>query len=123
MKKSKNKHSTKSLKQLESQLISSLTAVCEQAKQQIEGFIWLTHQSKAQCFEQSLIVTCVFDTKKNQQQAIVQLAKLQHDIIKAMQLLDLHIVSQQIQFDNEESCKFQHNGNWAQRLVDKSVRH
>ncbi|WP_224798455.1 hypothetical protein [Idiomarina abyssalis] len=48
-------------KKLEREIIRELTQVCEVAKFEHEGFIWLTHEVDYQRFPQSLKVTLVFN--------------------------------------------------------------
>jgi hypothetical protein len=48
-------------KKLEREIIRELTRVCEDAKFDHEGFIWLTHEVDYQRFPQSLKVTLVFN--------------------------------------------------------------
>ncbi|MGM7319143.1 hypothetical protein [Idiomarina sp. ST10R2A5] len=48
-------------KKLEREIIRELTQVCEAAKFEYEGFIWLTHEVDYQRFPQSLKVTLVFN--------------------------------------------------------------
>lgn len=50
----------KSDKQLERRIVHALTQVCEAAKADYSGFIWLTHTVNYQRFPQSLKVTLVF---------------------------------------------------------------
>lgn len=48
-------------KKLDREIIRELTQVCEDAKFDHEGFIWLTHDVDYQRFPQSLKVTLVFN--------------------------------------------------------------
>lgn len=48
-------------KKLEREIIRELTRVCEEAKFDHDGFIWLTHEVDYQRFPQSLKVTLVFN--------------------------------------------------------------
>lgn len=48
-------------KKIEREIIRELTQVCEEAKFDHDGFIWLTHEVDYQRFPQSLKVTLVFN--------------------------------------------------------------
>ncbi len=48
-------------KKIEAAIVQSLTQVCDQALDSIEGFSWLTHQVNYKDFPRSLNITCVFD--------------------------------------------------------------
>lgn len=48
-------------RKIEREIIRELTRVCETAKFDHDGFIWLTHAVDYQRFPQSLIVTLVFN--------------------------------------------------------------
>ncbi len=48
----------------------ALTEVCEQALEQVPGFIWLTHEVNYQRFPDSLQVICVFDNRESLQRAV-----------------------------------------------------
>jgi len=48
-------------KKIEREIIRELTRVCEEAKFDHPGFIWLTHEVDYQRFPQSLKVTLVFN--------------------------------------------------------------
>ena len=80
---------TKTDKKTDKLIRQALTQCCEQAKDEITGFSWLTHQVNYADFPNSLVVTCMFETQeqliaaqhkgdKNQLQTIIinQLTKL-----------------------------------------------
>lgn len=56
---------TKTEKKLESQIIFSLTEACEQAKQLIPGFLWLTHKVDYKKINNSLTIYCVFNSSQH----------------------------------------------------------
>jgi len=110
----------KTTKKIDDNVCKALTIVCEQAKNEIDGFIWLTHRANYTNFPASLVITCVFDLDLE----IIALKendldeKLTTDIQK--QLLKVGIVlknvRQNVNFDSEESCLREHQGQWANRL-------
>lgn len=112
----------KSDKKIERALIQALEQVCEHTldEQLAPGFEWLTHSVNFKQFSHSLMITCVFDTHTNSQQATRDSSAkgLAARIISALaqQGIVLAKPKLQIQFDNEANCAQQHNGNWALRL-------
>jgi len=54
----------KSDKKTENLIIQVLTQGCEQAKDEVTGFSWLTHQVNYTNFPNSLVVTCMFATEQ-----------------------------------------------------------
>lgn len=108
-------------KKIEQQLSAALTQVCENALKELTGFQWLTHLVKYPKVENTLKIICVFDTKAN-------LALFNADNKKQQQLnshiqtelaninITLKNINRHIFYDNEEACRFEHNGNWASRL-------
>ncbi len=110
----------KSDKKLDNQIIKALTEVCHHALEDIDGFQWLTHTVNFDNVEQSLKVTCVFDSnrqladyaKSNNKNYLVQLiaSKLANIGLK------LSNVNNQVELDSEESCRLYHAGNWQKRL-------
>ncbi|MGS2720525.1 Fis family transcriptional regulator [Paraglaciecola aestuariivivens] len=111
----------KTVKKLDNNLVKALTQVCEEAKQQIFGFEWLTHTADYSNFPASLQITCVFDT----QQSVSQMQANQQDqwLRKQIhsQLLKAGILlknaKQHIFHDSEEACLLEHNGDWKRRLA------
>ncbi|GLR71937.1 Fis family transcriptional regulator [Agaribacter marinus] len=76
----------KTIKKLENNIVNALTEVCETAKDDIDGFIWLTHTVDFSNFPSSLLITCVFDTNAslNNAKAEAQDTQLIKAIHKAM---------------------------------------
>ncbi|MGY0565821.1 MAG: Fis family transcriptional regulator, partial [Paraglaciecola chathamensis] len=62
----------KTVKKLDNNVIKALTIVCEQAKQEVPGFEWITHTASYNRFPGSLAVICVFDTQASIEQAQAQ---------------------------------------------------
>lgn len=50
-------------KKIDNQISQALTKVCEVAKQEVQGFQWLTHLVNYKQFPNSLSVICMFNTK------------------------------------------------------------
>ena len=106
-------------KKVEKQLISALTHVCEQALEQVSGFLWLTHTVNFNNFPQSLRVVCVFDTEEHRSQYVMSDNQLLTSLVVAnLNILNIDIrkVKQLVILDSEERCKREHDGNWARRL-------
>lgn len=55
----------KANKQCDKKIVKALTRICESAKFELEGFVWLTHTVNYTDFPNSLIVYCVFDTQEH----------------------------------------------------------
>lgn len=103
----KGKRLKKVNKKLDSIVVTSLTKVCEQAKEDIHGFAWVTHTADYKNFPASLLITCVFDTQHNlanAQNSGQQLALMNNIFEK---LRDNKIVindpNKTIRFDTEDS--------------------
>lgn len=106
-------------KKIDNQLRYSLTDVCEIALQELEGFQWLTHTVDYSRFPQSLKIICVFDMN-DQLQGYLHSDK--KHLLKGLietELRNLNIklpnIDKQVIYDTEESCRDQHDGNWAKR--------
>jgi hypothetical protein len=101
-------------KKIEKAIVEILTAVCNTAQHNYDGFTWLTHVVNYSHFPDSLYVICIFDTNEQLQQSDL---KGLRKFIK-QQLLSINItikdLSRQIHFDTEENCNNKHNGNWDQ---------
>jgi hypothetical protein len=111
----------KTVKKLDNNVVKALTIVCENAKQEIVGFEWLTHSADYANFPGSLVITCVLD---NQQSLDVLLShqkdqelrkQIQKHLLKAGILLK--DVRRHVFFDTEQACLLQHNGDWKRRLA------
>jgi hypothetical protein len=92
----------------------------------VAGFIWLTHRANYTNFPSSLIITCVFNTqtevdemKKNQQE-IFLINSIQKQLLKVGVVVKK--IDKQVQFDSEEACEKQHNGEWDRRLALNVVK-
>ena len=111
---------SKTNKKIDSNVCKALTEVCEQAKVDIDGFLWLTHRANYTEFPGSLKVTCVFNSDSEMAAACDQ----QHDVTLRQniqkQLLKFGIVlkdvRQNVQLDSEEACARQSDGQWDERL-------
>ena len=107
-------------KQLERQLMASLTEACETAKAEIPGFSWLTHDTGQADFPAGLRVTWIFDTQASLDQALAdgageRMRALTESALaeSGLQVADL---SACLQFDSEEACKRAQRGDWLARL-------
>ncbi|EKE84374.1 hypothetical protein [Idiomarina xiamenensis] len=72
-------------KKRERDIIRALTELCEAAKLDHPGFIWLTHEVNYQRFPQSLQVTLVFAESVNDAQMAEQFRALLSDVQAALQ--------------------------------------
>ena len=97
----------KTTKKLDNNVIKALTLVCDSAKEDIDGFVWLTHTADYSRFPGSLRVICVFatDTQLVAEQAqgadqrLIQ--DVQQTLFKAGVLLKN--AKHHVAFDTEES--------------------
>jgi hypothetical protein len=101
------KPKSKTQKKIDNNVRLALTDACEQFLEDIVGFQWLTHEANYSNFPASLMVTCVFDTDKNHQQACQNghSVKMQN-LIQAKLLktgVKLKSPKQQIIFESEET--------------------
>lgn len=105
-------------KKIDKQIVQALTKVCHQALEDIEGFVWLTHQVNFAQFPQSLQVICVFETDQQLASFVAkqQTIALQQMIIYHLERVGISILSDAISFDTEQRCTKEHGGNWAKRL-------
>ncbi|MDG1122564.1 MAG: Fis family transcriptional regulator [Glaciecola sp.] len=98
---------SKTTKKLDNNVIKALTIVCEAAKAQIDGFVWLTHTADYSRFPGSLKIICVFATDAQMTRAQSQSADqrliqdVQQTLFKAGILLKN--AKQHVTFDTEES--------------------
>ncbi|MDV6316690.1 hypothetical protein [Idiomarina sp. HP20-50] len=88
-------------KKLEREIIRELTKVCEAAKFEHEGFIWLTHEVNYQRFPQSLKVTLVFNESINED---VLLAEFQA-LIPKVQLALKPVIGELLPAAQIEACR------------------
>lgn len=113
---------------LERQLVASLTDVCEQAKAEVAGFVWLTHCVNYQHFPKSLVVIWVFDTDAHLTSALKSDAKQHLHDLTAIALAEAGVmldssVTCHIDFDSEQACLRAHGGDWQRRLRSRTARH
>lgn len=110
----------KSDKKIDNQLRIALTEVCESALKNIVGFDWLTHTVNYDNFPKSLRVICIFDNNENLENYLAseQNHHLMSLINAQLQSLDIKLkpIGKHIDYDSEENCESQHQGNWALRL-------
>jgi hypothetical protein len=94
----------KTTKKLDNNVIKALTLVCDSAKEDIDGFVWLTHTADYSRFPGSLRVICVFASVAQLIAAQVQGADqrlIQQSLFTAGILLKN--AKQHVTFDSEES--------------------
>lgn len=106
----------KTVKKLDNNVVKALNAVCESAKDSIDGFEWITHSADYANFPHSLVITCVFDTRESQinaeqngQHALL-VKNIQNALLKVGILLKQ--AKKNIQFDSEQTGA-------TERLLDK----
>ncbi|MDI5935432.1 hypothetical protein [Halomonas kalidii] len=103
----------------ERRLIRSLTAACEQAKQEVPGFAWVTHvdtEAGTPC------IVWVFDTPEAMAEAMAEavrspgqwLAWSRQALFEAGLRVD--DAARWVGFDNEAACRRHSGGNWTQQL-------
>ncbi len=107
-------------KKVDNQLSKVLTDVCETALKQFTGFQWLTHLANYSNFPKSLKVIYVFDTNDNLKSFMVsngphEISTLIHKNLFQIGI-NINSITNHIEYDTEENCKNNNNGNWADRL-------
>lgn len=111
----------KSDKKFENELRKSLTRLCENELEQLEGFEWLTHTVSFPNIQTSLKIICVFDTNDSLNHFLCSddKRKIETRILKVMSELNVKLknTSKQIVYDTEENCTRMNKGNWAKRLA------
>jgi len=111
---------TKTEKKIDNNLCKILTDVCETAKDEIQGFQWLTHQVNYNNFPETLKLTCVFDSNADIAALMTskQDVRLQTLLTQALLSMDVKLKksNKHIKFDSEENCNRDHGGNWDKRL-------
>jgi len=115
---------TKTDKKLDNNLRQSLTTICEQEKDNIAGFAWLTHSANYSALANSLRITCVFTSNAElteakqcgQTQGLVQIISCKLQSLLQAQGIKAKALDKCIRFDSEENCEREHGGNWAKRL-------
>lgn len=112
---------------IERRLSAALTHACEQAKHQLPGFCWLTHEVDYQRFPESLVVTWVFDTHPHLANALKGEARRCINDLTAEALVDAGVdvgdAAKHLDLDSEEACQREHGGDWQRRLRTKPTRH
>ncbi|MGM0526586.1 MAG: hypothetical protein ACQEQ8_10405 [Pseudomonadota bacterium] len=88
-------------KKLERAIIRELTQVCEAAKFEHEGFIWLTHEVDYQRFPQSLKVTLVFKENVSKDMLLAEFKAL----IPKVQLALEPVVDEVLPAAQIEACR------------------
>lgn len=71
-------------KKRESQIIRELTQLCETAKVEHEGFVWLTHEVDYQRFPASLTVILVFNEQVSEQVMLLEFKKMIPEVQSAL---------------------------------------
>ena len=96
----------KSDKKIENIIRITLTEVCEQHKEQVEGFAWLTHKVDFNNVNQTLIVTFMFDSfaSLRSAKAMLKTNKMATDVANALakQNIQLKNIAKQCHFDTDE---------------------
>lgn len=108
------------LARTERRLITTLTEACETAKDEIQGFTWLTHTADLNALAKTLKVTWVFETLADRQLAQID-AKARILELTALALkeagIDLSLSERNVRLDSEEECQHMHSGDWQKRLA------
>lgn len=111
----------KSDKKIDNQIIKALTAVCQSALEDIDGFEWLTHTVNFEKFPESLKIVCVFDSNTKLANYLKSSSSKGLASLIADSLADIGIklkdANNQIELDSEENCTRYHAGNWQKRLA------
>lgn len=103
-------------KKIDNAIVRVLTEVCDTAKNDYDGFEWITHFSNYDNFPSSLDIVCIYDTneqlKKTDVNAICIL------INKKLLTIDINLkdIRRHVDFDTEENCTNENNGNWNERF-------
>jgi hypothetical protein len=102
----------------ERKLVEVLTDVCEEAKKDKNGFVWLTHIGHWRAPE----IVAVFQTESQREAAIT--AQWNMDFINSVNIALDSIKSKAsaIRFDSEEKCKRLSGGNWERHLQTKQLQ-
>lgn len=117
---------SKTQKKIDNNVRIALTACCDESLKDIPGFQWLTHQADYANFPASLLITCVFDKKSEQQEAQENGQALALQKLIQSKLLKIGVrfkkIDAQILLDSEEACTLDHNGEWPIRLASRAGR-
>ena len=103
-------------KKIDNSLIKVLTEVCDIAQENYSGFKWITHFANYNNFHNSLSVVCIYNT--NEQLKKTDVNGLRLLINEKLASIDINIqdIHQHVNFDTEENCNNEHNGNWNERF-------
>lgn len=118
-----SKSLSKTQKKTDDNIRQALNEACNQLLDEYLGFSWLTHQVDYTNFPASLIVTCIFESRAQQEHIIK--SQQEQGIWKIIQgkLIKVGIKvprpAFQIRWDNEEDCVNIHDGNWKNRLNER----
>jgi len=94
----------KSDKKTESEIIRRLTEVCEAAKADCAGFVWLTHEVNYDRFPESLKVTLVFGKDTPEETILTEFRDLIPKVQQALKpVLGMQIPPRQIEARKELS--------------------
>ena len=85
MHKRSKENQKKHAKKIEREIVRALTEMCEQAKIEITGFQWVTHEVDYQRFPQSLRVLLVFSDGVDESQVMDGLQALIPEVQRALQ--------------------------------------
>lgn len=102
----------------ERKLVEVLTDVCEEAKKDKNGFVWLTHIGHWRAPE----IVAVFQTESQREAATT--VQWNMDFINSVNIALDSIKSKAsaIRFDSEEKCKRLSGGNWERHLQTKQLQ-
>ena len=107
-------------KKFEKKLVETLTVCCENFKEEVEGFNWLTHTIDFSNRSQSIKIICVFEnnielTNANEGSDLLLIT---NTIINCLKGLDITLKNptKHIRLDSEENCILSHQGNWEKRI-------
>jgi len=89
-------------KKIDNKLRQALTDVCDFAIQHHHGYQWITHEVNYQRFPESLVITCMFDTQQQAQDAFSEGGLRQVIQQKlAMLSIELKMPNKQIRFQSQ----------------------
>lgn len=101
---------------MDNAIVSALTEVCETAKENHDGFEWITHFSNYNNFPSSLSIVCIYDTNEQLMKADMNeiCLLIQKELLSIN--VDLKNIRRHVDFDTEENCTKENNGNWNERF-------
>lgn len=93
-------------KKLEQRIIRQLTQVCEAAKAEYSGFVWLTHTVNYQRFPQSLKVTLMFNQSVSESIMLAEFQALIPEVQAALEpVIGEHLPAKQIEACREHTLQ------------------